>query len=408
VIASWWLLFRTSSLRWIVPLSSCACTLLVSANMRDNLETSMQTSSQAALTILVWAPAMLLVAYTSVRASGLSRAEDALVLPMQLRSRLARVGSVVGALFAWLTLGWIGVWAGCSVLAGRRTPIYWSMVLNGVAITALTALVGALLAVQRRPAWVAALASAGSYAGLAVWSYVPQVAASVLYAPYGPLFFTEALPDRKLLLLQLLWSVAAVAVFAAWVCGLFGTPLSLVVVLMIATVTTAGSSTLPQVVSRSGTVPLTCAPRDGVQVCLWADHEATRPRIAAEVDLARTLLRAHWATAYVSEGDLSNGLPAALPSDAQPADTVLVPTSANPAPREAAARIVAAALLPPTRCADLTTAAGFGETVGAAVERLVIEGRSAADAYHLSDDQLADRIETIRRQIDGCHRPDPS
>jgi hypothetical protein len=406
VIAAWWLLFRSSSLRWTVPLGSCLCMLLVSTNLRGRPETSMQASSEAALTILIWAPAMLLMVFSSMRSSGLSRADDILVLPLQLRSRVRRSLSVVGAQLTWVILGWIGFWAGCNYLAGSgATSLYSSMALNGIALAIITSLAGAVLAVHRLPAWSAAIAAALSYVGLAIWVYVPDVTGSVLFSPYAPLFFVEALPNRHLPELQLAWALVLAAVFTAWGACLLGARTSLVAIGVTALVMAAVSSSMPQILDRSGTLRLTCEPHGGVQICLWVDHGAFRPRIEAEVDLARALLGSTGPVDYLSERDLGEGLPPALPPAAKSANTVLIPTTADPAPREAAALIVVAALQPQAGCADLTTPATFGESVRAAVERMVIDQQETPSSARLGERELAVRIAAIRRDIAQCRSP---
>lgn len=406
MIPAWWLVFRTSPLRWSVPLGSCLCMVLVANNVRGRPETSMQASSEAALAILIWAPAMLLLVYASVRSSALSR-DDALVLPLDPVSRLRRSLSVLGAQLAWVMLGWVGFWAGCGSLAGRSsTPLYWSMCLNGVAVVTLTSLAAALIAIHRKPAWMAALASAVAYVGLAIWGYVPAVPESVLYSPYGPLFFTDALPSQHLLELKLVWALAAAAVLTGWLARLLGSLSALSLLLVSAVATTMIATTMPSVVARSDAMQLTCAPHGGVQICLWADHEQQRARMTAEVDLARALLGPAWRAEFVSEGDLDTGLPAALPDGAIRANTVSIPVTANPVPRAAAARIVAAALRPPAACPVLATDGGFGDTVGAYVERLVVSRQETPSAEPLSERQLVARIRELRVEIADCQSPD--
>lgn len=404
--AALWLMFRTSSMRWITPVSACGCTLLVAGNLVEPSDTSMQASSEAALSIMVWAPAMLLASFSSTQSAGLFRTDDVLVLPTWWASRLARILSVVGAQLAWAMLGWIGLWAGCNVLASRNgTPLYWSMAMNGVAVTGMTTVVGALLAVHRSPAWVAAISSAGSYVALAIWSYIPDLAVSVLFSPYDPLFLIEGLPNRNYLEIQLLWDTAVVLIFLAWSARVLATPPAVALVLAAAVATSATSANMSWVVARSGALRLACAPHHGIEVCLWADHEGQRPRIEEEVDLARTLLGPTWRPEFVSEGDLESGPPAALPPGAIVSNTALIPTSANPVRREAAARMVAAALHPPAGCPGLATPSELGEPVGSAIERLVLLQQEGSSG-RISDRELVTRLALARREISLCQSPD--
>jgi len=99
-------------------------------------------------------------------------------------------------------------------------------------------------------------------------------------------------------------------------------------------------------------------------------------------------------------------MPAALPDGAIRANTVSIPVTANPVPRAAAARIVAAALRPPAACPVLATDGGFGETVGAYVERLVVSRQETPSAEPLSERQLVARIRELRVEIADCQSPD--
>jgi len=402
--AAWWILFHRSPLRWTTPLGASICMLLVNANLGGRPITSIQASSEAALAVVVWAPAVLLISYASSLATGLTRGEDVLVLPTMLGSRLRRVVSVVATQILWITLGWIGLWVGCSYLPGRdATPFYSIMALNGIAVSMITTLAGAALAAYRVPAWVAAIISGAAYAGLVIWSYIPDVAASVLYSPYGPLALTDALPNPRFLALQLAWAITATLLFTAWSARLVTSAVAFVWLVLVAVLVTMTRMPMTEVLPRSGHLALSCHPHARVDVCLWADHEATRSRINAEVDRARRLAGRQRLADTVSEGDLDVRVPRALPAQLR-SSVAIIRVSADPVPRAGAARLIADSIRVRSGCPAHTTVTQLALPIDYVAERIVAE-RQVPDGRMLTDAQIPSWLSRVFSAVADCRTP---
>ncbi len=398
--ASAWLLVRTSPLRWWAAVAAPACLVLVSPGVTTATGTSMSVSAEAGFAILLWAPSATFAGYLATRRSCLSTQSDVLTLATTT-SRLRRVISVLAAPLSWSFLGWLGFWGAVGVIAPFGTSAYWSMALNGLSLSTLAILLGTGLAVLRTPAWVAGIAAGTTYVGLAAWSYLPGTPASILFSTYTPRFFSAALPSTDYLLTQAAWASTALVLLVLGLSRVLTWPVVAGSLAVAGALTVAIASATPYVLPRSGTIALDCDGHRGVTVCLWADHQHTRPTVEAAVDLARRLVAGAPLPPLLVAQDQDPGPPKALaPADREQA--VPMPASAHPRPRSIAASLVLASFGLPSGCPRPRTAEEFATSAALTISEVVSRRTHPDNGSPMSDAAITAWLGEARGRITGC------
>ncbi|MFL6106508.1 MAG: hypothetical protein ACJ72L_06060 [Marmoricola sp.] len=386
---------------WITPALAALLLLLTAPQISLNTRTTMVMSSAAATAVLIWAPTQVLLSYTSVRQMALSR-DDPLPAPLSRKSRLLRTASVLAAPLLWGATGWLAYWAGAATLAHRLGgSLYLSMSLNGLALSVIAVVVGAVLAVHGSRPWVAALAAGGLWFSLAVWSYVPDTAASILLQPYDPLFLVGSLPNHARLAVQCVWAVVVLAAGIAWLGRIAGGVLVAGACSAAALAVVWAGTTAPLVLPRAGRLSMHCVARSGIEVCLWSDHEGARASYERGVDLALEVAGAPHLAPALREGDILRPPPGTIPPDARAA--AITKTSNDPDLNEIVAALVAPGFRRPSTCPPSAGVDGPGAS--GLVEGVISTRTSPRDGRHLSWSDIRTWLAGLRLDVAACRPP---